>query len=294
MRDGKVVGRVQDQRDERRGAGAPDGRPRRAAARREAGGQARRPRCSSVREPVGDDGGRRAAGRRRVVRGARRRDRRHRRRRRQRPDGADRGAGRTGRSARGCPATSLLDGAEHRPRSARGDGASAASRTSPRIGIAAACCSTSASPRTRFSACTTARRSRRIPADVILDDGGDPARATEDIIRALRRAPAESRSAGARALRRQPAEADHRPRVRAAPEAAAGLAADARRRHRRHRVHPPQARRAARCRLRRAAGLRRARRGDVARPTACSSSTTARSSARWIRRRRDAASEIGC
>ena len=42
MRDGRVVGRVQTERHERRRAGAPDGRPRRAAAGGEAGGEAGR------------------------------------------------------------------------------------------------------------------------------------------------------------------------------------------------------------------------------------------------------------
>ena len=88
MRDGKVVGRVKTQGNERSGAGSADGRAGGTPASGQADGEAgqhhaeRSPSLRRLQRTPNPEG--------RIARGARRRDRRHRRRRREWPARADR------------------------------------------------------------------------------------------------------------------------------------------------------------------------------------------------------------
>ena len=84
-----------------------------------------------------------------------------------------------------------------------GRGASAASRTFPKIAIGAGCCSSSASTRTRFSACTTGRPSR---PGVLINDR-EVRRRTADIIQRFDVRPPNPGAARPGAVGRQPAEA---------------------------------------------------------------------------------------
>ena len=186
-----------------------DGRPRGAAARREAGRRTRATRCSRSRTSRRSTtaGSRRSAACRSS---ARRRDRRHRRRRRQRPDRADRRDRRPAPSRRA--GTSVVDGEDVTDANAR-ETLDAGVGHIPEDRSAAGSCSSSRSPRTSRCTTTASRRTRGSAGSV-------PARLSSVRARLIKEFDVRgggAADAGRRALGRQPAEARPRPRDRARP-----------------------------------------------------------------------------
>ena len=253
-------------------ARARDGRPRGAAARREAAGAARATSLLAVEDlHVRDDRGIEKV-RGRLVRGPRGRDRRDRRRRRQRPDRADRrdhGPAATRRAARSrspggscsdASAREMLDaGVGHIPEDRQRRGLVLEFSIAENIALH----DYAKPPTAKWGWLFPNRlveRARRLIREFDVRGGG----------------PLDARR---RPLGRQPAEGRRRARDRARPEGADRRAADARPRRRRDRVPPPAARRRSATRAARSCSSRSSSRRSSRSPTASSSSTRARSSA---------------